>query len=142
MPVFQIKHLDHVVLRVQDLARSVDFYTKVLGCSVKKRNDKLAMIHLSAGASMIDLVDVQGPLGAAGGAAPGKDRHNLDHFCLRVYPFDETAIIEHLQAFGVAADKAVMRYGAEGEGLSIYCFDPDGNQIELKGPAIPPAGPE
>ncbi|CAB3844812.1 hypothetical protein LMG26854_02643 [Achromobacter aegrifaciens] len=136
MPVFQIKHLDHVVLRVQDLTRSVDFYTKVLGCEIKKKNDEYALIHLSAGGSMIDLVDVQGPLGAAGGAAPGKDRHNLDHFCLRVDPFDETAILEHLRAFGIAADKAVLRYGAEGEGLSIYCFDPDGNQIELKGPAI------
>lgn len=136
MPAFQIKHLDHVVLRVQDLARSVDFYTKVLGCSVKKKNDKLAMIHLSAGVSMIDLIDVQGPLGAAGGAAPEKERRNVDHFCLRVDPFDEASIVQHLQAFGIAADKAVLRYGAEGEGLSIYCFDPDGNQIELKGPAV------
>ncbi|MDH1303794.1 VOC family protein [Achromobacter sp. GD03932] len=136
MPAFQIKHLDHVVLRVQDLARSVDFYTKVLGCSVKKKNDKLAMIHLSAGGSMIDLIDVQGALGAAGGAAPEKERRNVDHFCLRVDPFDEAAIVQHLQAFGIAADKAVLRYGAEGEGLSIYCFDPDGNQIELKGPAV------
>ncbi|MBV7483281.1 VOC family protein [Bordetella sp. BOR01] len=136
MSVFQIKHLDHVVLRVRDLARSVDFYTKVLGCSIKKKNDKYAMIHLSAGGSMIDLVDVQGPLGAAGGEAPGKDRRNLDHFCLRVDPFDETAILDHLLAFGITTDKAVMRYGAEGDGLSIYCFDPDGNQIELKGPAI------
>lgn len=136
MSVFQIKHLDHVVLRVRDMERSVDFYTKVLGCSIRKKNEKLAMIHLGAGGSMIDLVDVQGPLGAAGGQAPGKEGHNVDHFCLRVDPFDETAILKHLQAFGVAADNAVMRYGAEGEGLSIYCLDPDGNQIELKGPAI------
>ncbi len=85
---------------------------------------------------MIDLIDVQGPLGAAGGAAPEKERRNVDHFCLRVDPFDEAAIVQHLQAFGIAADKAVLRYGAEGEGLSIYCFDPDGNQIELKGPAV------
>lgn len=136
MSVFQIKHLDHVVLRVRDLARSVEFYTKVLGCPIKKKNDKYAMIHLGAGGSMIDLVDVQGPLGAVGGKAPEKEGHNLDHFCLRVDPFDETAILEHLQAFGVTASKAVMRYGAEGDGFSIYCFDPDGNQIELKGPAM------
>lgn len=135
MPAFQIKHLDHVVLRVRDLARSVDFYTKVLGCSVKKKNDKLALIHLGAGRSMIDLVDVQGPLGSAGGEAPEKERRNLDHFCLRVDPFDETAILEHLRAFGITPERAATRYGAEGDGLSIYCFDPDGNQIELKGPA-------
>ena len=135
MPLFPIKHLDHVVLRVSNLERSVDFYTKVLGCSIRKKNEKYAMIHLGAGGSLIDLVDVKGPLGMAGGEPPGKERRNLDHFCLRIDPFDEAAIREHLQAFGVATDGAVMRYGAEGDGLSIYCFDPDGNKIELKGPS-------
>ena len=136
MSIFQIKHLDHVALRVQDLARSVDFYTKVLGCPIKKKNDKRALIHLGAGGSMIDLFEAKRPLGSAGGDAPRKEGHNLDHFCLRVDPFDERAILEHLQAFGITADRAIMRYGAEGNGLSIYILDPDGNQIELKGPAI------
>lgn len=135
MSIFKVQHIDHVVLRVEDMERSVDFYTQVLGCSIKKRNDQYAMIHLTAGGSMIDLVDVNGPLGAMGGGAPGKERRNVDHFCLRVEPFDEQAILAHLQAFDIVADKAVTRYGAEGVGLSIYCFDPDGNQVELKGPA-------
>lgn len=136
MSIFKVQHIDHVVLRVKDMERSVDFYTQVLGCAIKKRNEQYAMIHLGAGSSMIDLVDINGPLGSLGGGAPGKERRNVDHFCLRVEPFDEQAILAHLQAFGIVADKAVTRYGADGVGLSIYCFDPDGNQVELKGPSV------
>lgn len=133
---FSVQRLDHVVLRVQDIERSLAFYTCVLGCDVKKRRDDLGMIHLGAGTSMIDLVDVNGAIGRQGGAPAGKQRHNVDHFCLRVEPFDEQAILAHLAAAGVSAEKAVMRYGAEGTGLSIYLNDPDGNQVELKGPVL------
>lgn len=137
MSIFKVQHIDHVVLRVEDMERSLEFYIEVLGCTIKKRNEQYEMIHLAAGSSMIDLVDIHGPLGAMGGGAPGKERRNVDHFCLRVEPFDEKAILTHLRGHGVAADNAVTRYGAQGVGPSIYCFDPDGNQIELKGPAKP-----
>lgn len=59
---FKVKQLDHVVLRVQDIQRSLAFYSETLGCDVAKRRDDLGMIHLRAGNSMIDLVDVAGPL--------------------------------------------------------------------------------
>ncbi|MCS3510117.1 VOC family protein [Pseudomonas grimontii] len=137
MRSFSIQRIDHVVLRVQDIERSLVFYTSVLGCEVKKRRDDLGMIHLSAGASMIDLVDVNGQIGRLGGQPAGKQGHNVDHVCLRVEPFDEQAILNHLADAGVRAEKAVMRYGAEGSGLSIYLNDPDDNQIELKGPVQP-----
>jgi extradiol dioxygenase family protein len=84
---------------------------------------------------MIDLVDLQGELGRKGGGAAGAERRNVDHFCLRIEPFDEAALIAHLQTFGLTAAKAESRFGAEGKGLSLYCFDPDGNQVELKGPS-------
>lgn len=116
MTVFTIQQIDHIVLRVQDMQRSVEFYTQVLGCSISKHNEELAMIHLAAGGSMIDLVDIEGPLGAKGGGAPGKERRNVDHFCLRVEPFDEQAIIAHLQGHGISVEKAASRYGAEGWG--------------------------
>ncbi|MBV4522068.1 VOC family protein [Pseudomonas sp. SWRI74] len=138
MRSFSIQRIDHVVLRVRDIEHSLAFYTSVLGCDVKKRRDDLGMIHLSAGSSMIDLVDVNGSIGRQGGEPAGKQRHNVDHFCLRVEPFDEQAILRDLAAAGVAAETAAMRYGAEGTGLSIYLSDPDDNQIELKGPALQP----
>jgi len=84
---------------------------------------------------MLDLVPVDGALGRAGGAAPGAAGRNLDHFCFRVEPFDEAAIRAHLKAQGVEAGPAEMRFGAEGEGPSIYVADPEGNVVELKGPA-------
>lgn len=136
MSPFKIKHLDHVVLRVQDMQRSLDFYTNTLGCQFKKRRDDLGMIHLAAGASMIDLVDVEGPLGLQAGGPADPQHRNVDHFCLRITPFNEAEILSFLSSVGIKAEKAVTRYGSEGDGPSIYCFDPDGNQVELKGPAI------
>ncbi len=85
---------------------------------------------------MIDLVDVNGAIGRTGGAAAEADRRNVDHFCLRIEPFDESTLMAHLEEAGLAPEKAAMRYGAEGNGLSVYCFDPDGNQVELKGPPL------
>ncbi|MBT2342392.1 MULTISPECIES: VOC family protein [Pseudomonas] len=138
MKTFTIQRIDHLVLRVKDMERCLAFYMTVLGCDLKKRRDDLGMIHLGAGVSMIDLVDVEGPLGLQGGPAAGELGHNVDHLCLRIEPFDEQAILAHLTANGISAEKAQMRYGAEGNGPSIYCLDPEGNQIELKGPALEP----
>ncbi|GAC1328108.1 MAG: hypothetical protein NVSMB28_24900 [Collimonas sp.] len=91
-------------------------------------------MQLRAGSAMLDLVPVDGKLGSAGGAAPGKEGRNLDHFCFRVDPFDEAAIRTHLAANGVEAGELASRNGAEGEGPSIYVTDPEGNVVELKGP--------
>jgi catechol 2,3-dioxygenase-like lactoylglutathione lyase family enzyme len=135
MSTFHIQRIDHIVLRVSDLERSIRFYRDVLGCELAKRREDLGMVHLRAGASMIDLVDVQGPLGRKGGPAASEERRNVDHFCLRIEPFDETAILAHLHGHGLKVGKAERRYGADGTGPSIYCDDPDGNQLELKGPA-------
>lgn len=136
MHPFRIQRIDHIVLRVSDLERSIRFYQQVLGCELVKRREDLGMVHLRAGASMIDLVDVQGPLGRVGGAAalPG-ERRNIDHLCLRVEPFDEAQLLAHLVSHGVSAEKSEERFGAEGTGPSLYCSDPDHNRVELKGPA-------
>ena len=135
--MLQIKQLDHIVLRVTDLEAMMTFYIKVLGCSLEKVQKELGLYQLRAGSGLIDLVPVSGPLGAKGGAAPGIEGRNLDHFCLRVEPFDPEAIRAHLRAHGVDPGEAVSRYGAEGQGLSIYLTDPEGNAVELKGPPWP-----
>ena len=129
-----IKHLDHLVLRVTDLPAMIAFYTNVLGCSVEKVQETLGLYQLRAGGALIDLVPVDGPLGAKGGAAPGSEGRNLDHFCLRVEPFDADAIIAHLKAHGADPAPVASRYGAEGQGPSVYVPDPEGNVVELKGP--------
>jgi catechol 2,3-dioxygenase-like lactoylglutathione lyase family enzyme len=135
--MIRIREIDHLVLRVANLEAMVDFYCRVIGCALERRQDKLGLVQLRAGRSLIDLVSISGALGAAGGAAPGSEGRNLDHFCLRVEPFDLTEIRTLLAKNGVQAGDVESRYGAEGEGPSIYLLDPEGNVIELKGPPAP-----
>ena len=127
--------IDHVVLRVTDVDRSIDFYCAVLGCALERRADDLGLVQLRAGRSLIDLVDVDSELGRMGGAGPGADAHNMDHFALRIESFDEDALRRHLAENGIAVGEVKQRYGAEGNGPSFYIQDPDGNTVELKGPA-------
>ncbi|MBB6065673.1 VOC family protein [Pseudoxanthomonas broegbernensis] len=138
---FSIQRIDHVVFRVRDLGRSIDFYGRVLGCEVVRRREHLGLVHLRAGASMIDLVSVDGALGSRGGAAPAEGARNVDHLCLRIEPFDAAGLVAHLHGHGVAPlGPAETNFGAEGDGLSLYFPDPDGNVIELKGPSPATAG--
>jgi len=129
-----IAALDHVVLRVRDLDRATRFYRDVLGCPVEKWQEELGLLQLRAGSALIDLVTLDGKLGREGGAGPGAEGHNLDHFCLRLSRFDEPSLRAHLAAHGVEVGETVQRYGAEGDGPSIYIQDPDGNTVELKAP--------
>jgi glyoxylase I family protein len=132
-----IRAIDHVVLRVTDLVRVQRFYEDVLGCAEVRRQDAIGLVQLRAGSAMLDLVPVDGKLGRMGGAAPGSEGRNVDHICFRVEPFDAAAIRAHLAAHGVEAGPVESRFGAEGEGPSIYLHDPEGNMIELKGPPAP-----
>ena len=127
---FAIKGLDHVVLRVADLDRAIRFYCEVLGCREERRVESMDLVQLRAGAALIDLIlaaDAPAP-----GAAPG--RANMDHFAIRIEPFEEAALRAHLKSHGVEAGEVATRYGAEGSGPSLYIEDPDGNTVELKGP--------
>jgi glyoxylase I family protein len=138
-PAFAISGLDHIVIRARDVPAMVAFYRDVLGCPVEKVQEDFGLTQLRAGASLIDIVDVDGKLGKMGGAAPGGEAHNMDHFCLSIRPWDEAALLAHLKAHGVAAGEVGRRYGADGYGPSIYLKDPEGNSVELKGPG---EGPE
>jgi catechol 2,3-dioxygenase-like lactoylglutathione lyase family enzyme len=134
----EIRGLDHVVVRVRDLERALAFYERALGCAVERRSDALGLVQLRAGASLIDLVPVDSPLGRAGGPAPG-DGRNVDHFALALASFDAPAIRSHLEAHGIEVGDVAPRYGAQGMGPSLYVRDPDGNVVELKGPPGPGA---
>lgn len=124
-PPFVLGGLDHVVLRVADMDRAVAFYREVLGAHEERRLEEIGLVQLRCGGSLIDLV----PLGDA---RPGDG--NMEHFAIAVTPFDAEAILAHLDAHGVAHGEVATRYGAEGYGPSVYFADPDGNQVELKGP--------
>jgi glyoxylase I family protein len=133
--MISIREIDHVVLRVSDIDAMRRFYCDVLGATHVAYRPEFGMSHLRAGASMIDLVAVDGTLGKAGGAPPGREGRNMDHLCLRVEPFDQDAIVAHLKRHGIEVGEIRRRYGAEGNGVSIYVTDPEGNTVELKGPS-------
>jgi len=129
-----IRDLDHLVLRVVDVEAMIAFYCGILGCTIDRRRDELGLVQLRAGRALLDLVPVDGPLGRAGGAPPGREGRNLDHFCFRLEAFVEDHIRSHLVSRGITVAPAATRYGAEGDGPSIYVTDPEGNTVELKGP--------
>ncbi len=131
---FQVKGIDHIVIRAVDVGVMVRFYSEVLGCVLERADPDLGLYQLRAGRSLVDVVDVKGELGRAGGGTPKPDARNMDHLCIGVDPFDEPALRRHLAAHGVAPGEVVRRYGAEGRGPSMYIEDPEHNVIELKGP--------
>ncbi|MFT5172006.1 MAG: glyoxylase I family protein [Gammaproteobacteria bacterium] len=135
--MFNIKQIDHLVLRVIDIDKMMAFYTKVLMCSVEKSRPDIGLYQLRAGTSLIDLVPVDGPLGAKGGAPPATHGRNMDHFCVQIEPFDAEAIAAHLHKHGVDCGEVQSRYGAQGDGPSLYINDPEANVVELKGPPWP-----
>jgi glyoxylase I family protein len=132
MPL-KLRGLDHLVLRVRDPVAMERFYCDVLGLTVERRQDRIGLVQLRAGAQLVDLVDVAGMLGRQGGAAPGEGGRNLDHFCLALDDFDPAAVEAHLKAHGAQVGEAGIRYGAGGMGVSIYLTDPEGNGLELRG---------
>ena len=136
MGAFQIRGIDHVVLRCNNVEEMLSFYCGVLGCTIAKRNERLGLIHLNAGTTMVDLVSTDGEIGRAGGSAAGPQARNMDHFCLRIEPFDIEYLTAHLKAHGFEPAELRTRFGAEGDGLSFYLRDPAGNRVELKGAAV------
>jgi glyoxylase I family protein len=123
--MLKIREIDHVVLRVRDIDAMRRFYCDVLGAEHVAWRPHLRLSHLRAGASMIDLVI----------SDEVRQGRNMDHLCLRIEPFDQAAIVAHLERHDVAVGDIRRRFGAEGNGMSIYLTDPEGNTVELKGPS-------
>ena len=121
---FHVERIDHVVLRCRDLSAMVRFYEQALGFNVERRLDRISLVQMRAGASLLDLIAADRPDGTG----------NMDHLCFRIDPFDRDAIVKRLTPLGISVGETVERYGAEGNGPSVYFHDPEGNQIELKGP--------
>ncbi len=133
MGAISIRGLDHVVIRASNLERALGFYRDVLGCVEVRRIETIGLVQLRCGDSMLDLVDVDGPIGKSGGVAAGVGGRNMDHFAVEVADFDEASIRAHLEAHGVEPGEVAERNGAKGNGPSMYIRDPDDNVVELKG---------
>jgi catechol 2,3-dioxygenase-like lactoylglutathione lyase family enzyme len=119
----EVTGLDHIVLNVADVERSLHFYLKELGLEPVRVNDwrrqevPFPSARVDAG-TIIDLL------------ATPRTGENANHFCLVVRPADFSA----LKASGRfdVVDGPDRRFGARGEGTSLYIRDPDGNVVELR----------
>ena len=125
--------IDHIVLRTEHYRELIDFYCTVIGCTLERETSaEFGLTQLRAGNALIDIVDVNGELGKAGGAAPGSTGNNLDHFCLQIEAFAEAELITYLQSHDIDCGEFHERNGAQGMARSLYIGDIDGNTVELR----------
>ncbi len=124
--------IDHVALRVDDLAGLGRFYRDVLGCVVERERPELGMTHFRVGDALVDLIARDGPLGRTSRASAEHLVGNLDHLCFRVANFDPEIAAQAIQAAGADVVSTRSRYGATGDGISIYARDPEGNGLEFR----------
>lgn len=133
MPSMKITALDHIVLNVADIDRSLEFYIAVLGLKGERldefKSGKVGFPSVRINEStIIDLFP------AKGNAPSGeKNNGNLNHFCLVVDRSDFAAALEELKRHQIALRQGpVSRWGARGRATSVYFLDPDGNEIEIR----------
>ena len=130
---FEIAAIDHIVLRTDNMDAMLAFYTGVLGCPVERETSPdVGLVQLRAGSALIDIVRADSTLGRMGGGPPSGSENNLDHFCLQLKQISEDDIRTHLESHGITVGDFASRYGAQGQGMSVYITDPDGNVVELR----------
>lgn len=135
--MIRITELDHIVLNVADVDRSLQFYGDLLGLELLRveefRAGKVGFPSVRiTGETIIDLSPLKSAEGQAA-AAPEARRENLNHFCLVTDTTDLVAVRDELAAAGFPAHQGpVDRWGAHGTALSIYLKDPDGNTVEIR----------
>ena len=119
----RVTGLDHVVLNVADVERSLAFYCGELGLAPERveewRRGEIFFPSVRVDAhTIIDLL------------ATPRTGENADHLCLVVEPVD----LEAVKASGrfEVVDGPDIRFGARGNGTSLYVKDPDGNTVELR----------
>jgi catechol 2,3-dioxygenase-like lactoylglutathione lyase family enzyme len=125
MALVKVAALDHIVLRCADIEASLAWYCDLLGLPPERVDEWRAgeVFFPSARVDAGTIID----LFPADGSEHGE---NLDHFCLVIEPTD-------LHALAASGDLDVLsgpdaRWGAQGNGTSLYVRDPDGNTVELR----------
>ena len=131
-PLVKITELDHIVLRVRDVERSLQFYRDVLGLDPERVEQwrageiRFPSVRLNAD-TIIDLFATdQAPIGKEGA-------RNQDHFCMVIEPTDMDALKSKFEEIEVEIQSGPgKRWGSHGDGISLYIYDPDDNVVELR----------
>ena len=111
MNPIHITKLDHIVMRVTNIEKSIRFYRDILGCPEKRISNGL--YQYQAGASMIDLVPITEDLRHDPDCRPTEKYLNVDHFALTLAEFDEKAIVAYLEANNIKVERSGRRFGAQ-----------------------------
>jgi catechol 2,3-dioxygenase-like lactoylglutathione lyase family enzyme len=136
MSRIRITELDHIVLNVSDIERSLKFYTEVMDLKPERLEEFRAgtvgfpSVRINAD-TVIDLFPIEG--GQSKGDGAEKTAGNLNHFCMVIGKEDFSGIIDYLKENRIAVREGpVSRWGARGRATSVYFLDPDGNEIEIR----------
>jgi catechol 2,3-dioxygenase-like lactoylglutathione lyase family enzyme len=137
MKPIRITGLDHIVLNVANIDRSLKFYTEALGLQGERVDEFRAgqvgfpSVRINR-ETIIDLFPRKDAV--ASDASESKADGNLNHFCLVVGAEDFAGIVEYLKGHGVGVHQGpISRWGARGQATSVYFLDPDHNEIEIRG---------
>jgi glyoxylase I family protein len=122
--MFTVKSIDHIVLKTNHITQMLEFYCKVLGGVVERTLPAISLTQIRLGDNLIDLIEVEHALEL--------HHQNLDHFCLRITPFDLDPLKKYFAQHNIEITEEGMRYGAQGMGYSIYIKDPQGTGVELR----------
>jgi glyoxylase I family protein len=135
MTGIKVIEMDHIVLNVADIERSLEFYTEVIGLKGERveefRSGKVGFpsVRVNEG-TIIDLFPTKNPAPPEEGK---KNQGNLNHFCLVVGSENFSGITEYLAAKKIdIREGPVSRWGARGRATSVYFLDPDGNEVEIR----------
>jgi glyoxylase I family protein len=136
MERIKVTELDHIVLNVGDIQRSLKFYTDVLGLQAERLDEfKAGKVGFPSvrinGDTIIDLFPTRGVANADNQAE--KRQGNLNHFCMVVERQDFSGIVDYLAGHGITVREGpISRWGARGRATSVYFLDPDGNEVEIR----------
>ena len=134
MNTIRVTEIDHIVLNVRDIDKTLGFYTGVLGLQGERvqefKEGKVGFPSVRINEhTLIDFSTVKSDKKDGGGERGG----NLNHFCMVVDEADFSVTVDYLKKKGVRIlTGPVSRWGAKGRATSVYFKDPDGNEIEIR----------
>ena len=136
MTPIKVSELDHIVLNVSDIDRSLKFYTQVLGLGGERVEEfKAGKVGFPSVRVNHDTIIDLSPKGnpTPQRSSSGKIEGNLNHFCLVAQNLDMNQVVDYLKGQSVPVlNGPVSRWGARGRATSVYLLDPDGNEIEIR----------